>query len=292
MSATIQLTFDGTLVRNGHQVTMRDLAQTMMGIQSAADRACLDVMYGNVRKHQRLRRSNHELVEFIVGQPKEGSYIIDFVSEQGGAIVRRMIEAIRDPYATAREEADQQIYTIGHQINARKDAAQIAKRLPTFDDLTTGNSPLITRTYGDRSITKEFGEMLNPLARELEGSVKLVLKPAANQRAHTFEFDNKTAKKFKRAISGKQLGDPVIYTGYVRELDRGAGQSKSFRGKFINSSNKKTVTLHIEDKEDFAVLVPFLNLEEPMKIVAAPIIEFESFDPTGGDIQFLQVHHG
>jgi hypothetical protein len=203
-----------------------------------------------------------------------------------------MIEAITDPYAAARQEGDQQIYTIGHQIESRKDAAQAQAKLPTFADFGEVESPLITRTYGDRSINKEFGQMLNALTRQPEGLVKLVLKASAHERSHTFEFDNETAKKFKRIIGGRQLGHPIVYSGFVRELDRGAGQLKSFRGKFINDFNNKTVTLHIEDKDDFSTLVPFLDLEEPIRIIAAPIIEFESFDPNGGDIQFLQVYHG
>lgn len=292
MSAIIQLTFDGALVRNQHQVALRDLAQVMVGIQSAADRACLDVMHGNVWKHQKLRRAQYEMVEFIVGQPREGSYIIDFASAAAGRIVERMKRALQDPYAAAREEGDQQIYTIGHQIAGKKDAAQKRENLIAFENLADARNPLITRTYGDRSINKEFGQMLNPLAREPDGFMRLVLKPYEDEGSFTYEFDNSTAKKFKKIISERQLGSPVIYEGIIRELDRGSQQMKNFRGKFINLSNNKTIILHIANEEDFVTLVPFLGRDEPVKIVASPIVEFASFDPTGGDIQFLQIYHG
>jgi len=292
MSAIIQLTFDGSMVRNQHQVALRDLAQVMVGIQSAADRACLDVLHGNVWKHQKLRRAQYEMVEFIVGQPLEGSYIIDFASAAAGRIVDRMKRALQDPYAQAREEGDQQIYTIGHQIAGKKDAARDPEKLIKYNDLEDARNPLVTRTYGDRSINKEFGQMLNPLAREPDGFLRLVLKPFEDENSYTYEFDNITAKKFKRIISSRQLGSPVIYEGQVRELDRGSKQMKNFRGKFINASNNKTIILHIENEADFAALVPFLGKEESVKIIASPIVEFASFDPTGGDIQFLQIHHG
>lgn len=291
MAAIIQLTFDGTMVRNTHQIAMRDLAQTMMGIQAAADRACLDVLYGNVWKHQRLRRQHHELVEFIVGEPRAGSYIIDFISEQGGLIVRRMIKAISDPYAEAIAEGDQQIYTLGHQIESRRDAARETKKLIKYEDLDDSKNPLITRTYGDRSINKEFGQMLNALTREPDGLIRLVMKESDDDIAITYEFDNEIAKKFKRIISERKLSTPVIYEGIIRELDRGSNKKKNFRGKFINASNNKTITIHIEEQSDFSDLVPYLDKEEPFKIIASPIVEFESFDPIGGDIQFLRIHH-
>lgn len=293
MSAIIQLTFDGALVRNQHEVTLRDLAQTMTGLQAAADRACLDVYRGNVWKHQRLPRELYPLVEFVVGEPQDGSYIIEFFSDIGGAIVERIRRAIDEPYNGAVEEGGQEIYTIGHQIESRKDAANAADELIRYEEMKFSKNRLVTRSYGDKSINKEIGQMLNPVMREKGSYLKLVLKDSNEYVAHTYEFDHDVAKKFKRIISARKLGHPVIYRGVVRELDKGAetGQKK-FRGKFINAENKKTVVIHIEGREDFSTLVPYLDKDEPFEIVASPIIEFDSFDPIGGDIQFLKIYHG
>jgi len=292
MSAILQLTFDGALVRNQHQVTMRDLGKTMVAIQAAADRACLDVLHGNVWKHQKLRRGQYETVEFIVGTPHKGSYVIDFISDLAGNIVDRMRKAIENPYAQAIADGEAEIYTIGHQIAGKKDLANIPDKLIKFVDLEDAKNPLITRSYGDKSINKEFAQMLNAVAREPDGYLKLVLKADDNSRAYTFEFDNEIAKKFKRIIGARQLGHPVIYEGSVRQLDKGTERMKNFTGKFTNIANKKTVVLKIEDREDFDTLVPFLTSDDPIKIVASPIIEFSSFDPTGGDIQFLKMYNG
>ncbi|MGX9700552.1 hypothetical protein ACWYXK_26650 [Janthinobacterium lividum] len=272
---------------------MRDLGQTMTGLQAAADRACLVVYRGDVWKHQRLPRELYPLVEFIVGEPQEGSYIIEFFSDIGGAIVQRIRRAIEDPYASAVEEGGQEIYTLGHQIGARKDAANNSPKLIEYEELKNKANPLVTRSYADKSISKEIGQMLNPVMREKGGHLKLVLKDSDDDIAHTYEFDYDVAKRFKKIIGSRVLSEPVIYKGIVRELDKGAdtGQKK-FRGKFINSNNKKTVTIHIEGREDFSELVPYLDKDEPFQIVASPIIEFDSFDPVGGDIQFLKIYHG
>jgi hypothetical protein len=154
MTAVIQLTFDGGLVREQHHVTMRDLAQTMLGLQAAADRACLDVYTGNVWKHQKLPRSQYPIVEFIVGNPQEGSYVIDFFADLAGNVVERIRRAIAEPYAEATSDGNQEIYKIGHQIAARKDAAAPGSELITYQNLANEKNPLVTRTYGDRLIKR------------------------------------------------------------------------------------------------------------------------------------------
>lgn len=292
MSALIQLTFDGAIVRNQHQIALRDLSQAMVGIQSAADRACIDVLYGNVWKHQKLRRQHHEIVEFIVGQPQEGSYLIDFVSDLGELVVTRLKKALAQPYAEAIDDGHRQIYTIGHQIASRRDAAERAQHILRYEDLAGAKNALITRTYGDRSINKEFNQMLNPIRRTPEGTMKLVMKASDDDVADTYEFDIDTAKRFSEIISSRQLGEPVLYEGFLRELDRGHHKTKNFKGKFINASNDKDIVIHIETESDFDLLHPFLKAEQRLQIVACPIIEFSSFDPTGGDIQFIDVYHG
>jgi|SRR6185437_10634255 len=292
MSAIIQLTFDGALVRDGHRIAMRDLAQAMSGIQSAVDRACLDVVYGNVWKHQRLRRQQYQMAEFIVGQPTQGSYVIDFFSDFGESIVKRLKKALAEPYAEAINEGAREVYSIGHQIASRRDASQQPERLLRFEELEHTANPLITRTYGDRSINKEFDQMLTPLRREPDGTMNLYMRSSDNDFSSTYEFNSERAKRFKEIISYRQLGEPVIYEGFLRELDRGHHRTRNFRGKFINASNDKDVVIYIESEDDFNVLSSFLQTGVRFKIIASPIIEFSSFDPNGGDIQFLDIYHG
>jgi len=289
MSALIQLTLDGSLVLDGHRVSMRVLGNSMVALQGAADRAYLDVRYGTVWKHQRLHFSLREKADFIVGTPYEGSYVIEFLSSAGTAIVERIRAAVRDPYGKAVAGGNDQIFSITHQIEARKGALankifapqEYKKFLETPDDL-------ITRTYGDKSINKEINEMLTYVRNDADALVKLVLKPSENDAAETFEFNRETALAFQKIIKHRQLGNPVLYRGELRELDHGHKRKSNFKGKFINSENDKDVVIHIQSEEDFQRLVPHLG-GVAFSIVACPIIEYSSYDQVAGDIQFLDI---
>lgn len=290
MSAIIQLTLDGSLVHDGHRVSLRVLGNSMSALQAAADRAFLDVHYGNVWKHQRMHYALRSQADFLVGDPREGSYLIEFLSEAGRAIVDRLRVAMTDPYGKATAGGDEQIYSIAHQIAARKGA--IANRIlepQEYSQFLDAPNELVTRTYGDKSINKEINQMLTPVRKDSEAFLKLVLKPSEVEVAETFEFDQEKALAFKRVIAHRQLGNPVIYHGQLRQLDRGHNQRSNFKGKFINIENDKDVVIHIQNEEDFLSLVPYMD-GAVFKIVACPIIEFSSFDHVAGDIQFLEIY--
>lgn len=290
MSALIQLTLDGSLVHDNHKVSMRVLGQCMVSIQSAADRAYLDVRYGNVWKHQRLHYKNRPETDFLVGDPREGSYVIEFLSAQGRSIVDRIRRAINEPYAKAIAGGDDQVYTISHQIAARKGAIENRILVPQeYQQFLERPDELATRTYGDKSINKEINQMLSPIRKDNDAELKLVLKPSDEDVAETFEFKHETALAFKRVISQRQLGNPVIYHGQLRTLDRGHNQRSNFKGKFINIENDKDIVINIQSYEDFLTLVPYMD-GQVFKIVACPIIEYSSFDQVAGDIQFIEIY--
>jgi hypothetical protein len=130
--------------------------------------------------------------------------------------------------------------------------------------------------------------MLIPVRRDSDAILKLVLKPSEKDGAITFDFNQDNAKAFKDIVSSRELGSPVIYHGKLRLLDHGHNQNWNLRGKFINSANDKDIVIHIQSKDDFDALVPYLN-QTPLTIIACPIIEYSSFDPVAGDIQFLKI---
>lgn len=290
MSALIQLTLDGSFVHDGHKVSLRVLSHTMASIQSAADRAFLDVKFGDVSKHQRLPQQFYDDADFIVGDPQEGSYLIDFLSRSGEAIVRRMRDAIQDPYRRALDGGQLEIYTISHQVTGKREQVHrgLIEPIP-FEQLASENQELVTRTYGDKSINKEFDQMLSPVRRNPDSHLRLVLKPSVREAAQTFEFDQTRAKNFKTVMAKRELGAPVIYTGTLRSLDHGQNRNWNLRGKFINAENDKNLVLNIQSKAEFDRLVPYIITQEKFTIIACPIIEFSSFDPVGGDIQFLDI---
>ncbi|MBR8335547.1 hypothetical protein KDW69_28260 [Burkholderia ambifaria] len=288
MSASIQLKLDGGLLHGPHSVTVRTLGRSMTSMQAAVDRAFLDIQFGQVFKHARLPIKYYADADFVVGEMSEGSFVIDFLSERGGPIVRRLIEAISNPYKEAVEGAGLEIYEIGRQIEGVK--AQVLNEIvqpQPYEDFLNSPDPLATRAYGDRSITKNIDHMLTPVRKIEDASLKLSLKASEQEGVQVFDFDSKVASEFSDVVTRRKLGGPVIFNGSLRALDRGHRKS-NFKGKFTNFVNGKDLVLHIQSEEDLVQLVPYLN-EDELTIVACPIIEYDAFDPNAGDIQFLSI---
>jgi len=290
MSSTIQLTLDGSLVRNKHQVSLRVLGRSMVSIQSAIDRAYLDVCHGHVWKHARLPLAFYDDADFVVGDPEEGSYVIEFLSKRGEAIVKRLKEALSDPYRQAVEGGEQEISAITRQLEGRRGQVQNEILIPQkFSDFLEAPDQLATRAYGDKSINKKIDQMLSLVRKDDNAVLKLTLKPSPNEGAETFVFKKTEALAFKKVIGQRQLGNPVIYRGKLRALDRGHNKKANFRGKFINVENDNDINIFIQSEVDYSSLAPYMDRDE-VTIIACPIIEYESFDPVGGDIQFLAIY--
>ncbi len=261
----------------------------MVSIQAAADRAYLDVRYGSVWKHARLPVAFYDDADFIVGEPYEGSFVLEFVSQRGSDVVRRMREALRDPYRQAREGGFEAARAIDRQINARKGQVDNELMVPQpFEAFLENPDQLATRTFGDKSINKNIDQLLTPVRHDDNAYLKLVLQPSLREGSETYEFTKGTAQAFKKVIGKRELGNPVIYRGRLRTLDRGHNQTSNFRGKLTNLANDKDVAIYIQSEEDYNSLVPYMSQDE-VTLVACPIIEFESFDPNGGDIQFVKI---
>ena len=211
MSALIQLTLDGSFVHDNHKVSLRVLSHTMSSIQAAADRAFLDVKYGNVAKHQRLSQVYYEEADFIVGDPRHGSFLIEFISPRGKAIVKRLRDALREPYKNAVAGGALDLYSISQQVSGKKDQLHRGDvAVQSYSDFLNNPEELVTRTYGDKSINKEFDQMLSAVRRNPGAKLKLVLKPDEVTPAETFDFDQRIAKNFKEVISAIVVKNTII----------------------------------------------------------------------------------
>ncbi len=290
MSSIIQLHFDGTLCTEEHKVTLRTLSSALDGIQGAIDRAYLDVRFGNVYKHARLPYDAYDETDFIVGDPREGSLILDFTSlGTMRDVLKRVISAINDPYASARENGVEQLANIQNQIESRQ--AQIVAGIyepKQLSELLQENDPAVMRRYGDKSISKEIDQMLAMVRRDPGARLDVSIKPSQIDSVVHYEFNQDVSKKFSAVLKQRQLGQPVICTGSLRELDHGENRRANFKGKFINSDNGKTVVIHIDSEDRFSAIKPHLGGGE-FRIIACPIIEYKSFDPVAGDIQFIAI---
>lgn len=288
MAALIQLTLDGSLVFDDNSVSLRILSGAMSNIQRVADRAYLDITYGQVWKHARLDSDAREAADFIVGPAEEGSYKIKFFSDAGGAIVQRIKEVIADPYNRAVQGGENEVNRIARQIEVRK--SQLENRVleaRSFEQMIAQPDPEITRGYGEKAISNYMSELLNPVAGDDDAILKLALKSSDDDPVTTFTFDSSIAAAYRREIKHRTLGDPVLYEGHLRMLDRGHKRS-NFKGKFTNISNDRDLTLHIRTSDDYDALAPYINAEA-FRIIACPVIEYGSYDPGNGDIQFIGI---
>lgn len=60
--------------------------------------------------------------------------------------------------------------------------------------------------------------------------------------------------------------------------------------KMRNTFNDAVSTLRFASKEDFQEVFPYFQNEEEMIFLGAPYIEYGAFDPSCGDVYFIQVY--
>ena len=73
----IRIHYDGDIAEN-HQIPMRTLGKCLVHVQSAIDRAHLDLKYDGIWKYARMANDDYPNTEYIVQAPNEGGYILDF----------------------------------------------------------------------------------------------------------------------------------------------------------------------------------------------------------------------
>lgn len=288
MTAIIQLVFDGALVTDEHKVSLRTLSKSMHYLQMATDRAFLDVTYGKVRKHSKTPIRRYAEADFYVGPAEVGSFKIRFIAEQGADIAKRLISAIWEPYQTALENGEKEMNAINRQLEVRRNEIVLNQdNFPTYEEFLD-NPDETDRDFGDRAIGKYVASLVTPVSK-IDGSVlKLEVKPDDASPITRYEFDPQIARAFKAAIGKRRLGSPVIYRGLLRMLDRGHNQNSNFKAKIINTANDQDIAMYVQSIADYQELAPHIA-GGAISILACPILEYDSYDPVAGDIQFLKV---
>lgn len=281
----IQIHFDGDIAIN-HQVSMRTLGRTLNHLQNAMDRAYIENKYGEVWKHTRMKGTDYKESEFLVQEPNEGGYILDFLAKNG--VTKRIVDRIASAVTPALEQAMQQgedvTRSLTEQIDIRK--MQIAKGIIEpieYEQLVNNPSPQIIRKYGDRSITKEIDQILAIIRSKNSGesTFELVTHGSVSNK---FFFDSNISKKFHQIVSKRSLGDPVIYKAKVLSLD-----FKNTNGKISNMANDRTANIHFNNEASFMKAKTFLGMDDEMMFIGCPLIEYGSFDPQAGDIHFIDL---
>ncbi len=281
----IQIHFDGDIAIN-HQVSMRTLGRTISHLQSALDRAYIENKYGSLWKHARMRAADYEESMFLVQEPKEGGYVLDFLASNTvtRGIVDRIDSAITSALKQSMHQGEENAQTLGQQINTRK--MQIEKGIikpSSFNQLIENPSKDIVRSYGDRSITKEIDQILAIIRSKYSGNSTFELVTYGS-KSNKYLFNRNVSEKFHKVVSKRSLGEPVVYVAKVLSLD-----FKNHSGKIKNVFNGKDANIHFFDDASFLKAKSYLGTDDEMTFVGCPLIEYGAFDPQAGDIHFIDL---
>lgn len=277
----VRIHYDGDIVEN-HQIPVRTLGKCLTHIQSAIDRAYLDIKYDGIWKYARMSPDDYVKTEFLIQAPKEGGYILDFFStmKESKKITNRVSSAIDQ----ALQHVKTQTVSLKDQVNSRKN--QILKGITkpvTFERMFDSPSPEIVRRYGDRSISKEIDQILSTVRSNYAGDSTFELSLTGDE-TKKYDFNKQKCISFHEAVSKRSVGLPVKYTGSVDEPSM-----KNNRCKFINHANGKTSILHLSDDQDFLKIHPFAIPGQKISFIGCPLIEFGALEPNSGDIFFIKL---
>lgn len=281
----VQIRFDGDIV-NENRVSMRTLAKTLSHTQNALDRAYLDIRFeGGVWKHARLPSSERINTEFLIEIPEPGSFLQRFISQNawGTRIIDRfnqaMTQAVRESIDTGTQEATR----LRMQLESQREQLDNEDVVPVDYQSTIENPDRrIVHAFGDRSIVKEVDQIL-ALIRAAESGESTFELSAVGTNLQRYTFDKTASERFHAVVSERQLGDPVIYTGKISQLDR-----DNLKGKFKNAINDRQMILHMATDEDFMEIHPYLA-QDRIVFIGAPLLEYGAFDPIRGDIYYLRL---
>ncbi len=283
--AKVQLHFDGDIAPN-HQVSLRTLAKSFTHLQSSLDRAFLEMHDGSLKKYAKMHHSYYDEVELLVQEPREGGYIIDFLTQNATTkkVIDRVMQAIDDAVDDAKKDANNKAESIERSVETRK--AQLDSgvvKAKSYQNLLNSPDNLAVRRYGDRAIVREIDQILSIIRSSHSGDSTLEFYFEGNKTAK-FEFDKPKATAFHKVITQKKLGDPVLYNVTISKMDRYNNSAK-----IVNTHNNSIANLFFTKKSDFQEAVSFFESETSIQFIGCPYIEYGSYDPMSGDVYFVRL---
>jgi len=256
-------------------------------VDQAVNRSYLDITRSHgVFKHARMTSKDFESSIFLVGDAREGGYILDFLSNTSLAseITKRIADALNPAFEKAKEEGLTRMENLDSDIDVQK--SKLVKNLilpKIFDKELLYPDPKIVRQYGDKSILKEIDQILAIIRKEELGENYFSLSLDVDGKKE-YSFNRDKSNNFHSIITKKSIGNPMIYKGTLRMLDSGTKI-----GKFINSSTKKTHNLRFRSENDIFSIREFLGGKQDFEFYGSPVIEYGSYDLYAGDIYFLML---
>lgn len=292
MSGVITFHFDGRIVEN-HEISLRVLSNTLNGFQGAIDRAYLDLKYENVWKYARLKQEDYAQTEFIVGRPWDGGYFLDIKRGAGAAIVKRIHQAIDAVMESPWDDGATAIERLANQVATRSDQLDLGIYTGrTVVEYKANPGGQVLRKYGDRSIAKEVDQILQPIRNSKFGDEELDTLELKfefdGEHEYTVAFDKHSAARFHSIVSERALGEPLLYEGILRSIDRG-NRYAAPKAKLTLALSNRDIVVHIGTQEAYQALAPHMQGDQTVKLYACPILEFNTFDPNAGDVFFVRL---
>jgi hypothetical protein len=288
---TIWFRFDGPITQRNH-VSLRTLGKTIGHLQSAIDRAYLDVKYDEVFKYQKLKESEYEDVEFIVMMPKEGSYIQEAIAKVTNATTKSIIQKINSALSSAYEKSNAP--PTPHNTSVRDQAAQrqqvfnTTKEAQSYDEFVESEISQLSQAFSERSINKEIDQILSLIRCKKNSGSVFELSLYGTEQGPKFKFDRNRAARFHQIVSERRVGKPLVLNIELRSLDAGKPGTPAL-GKAKNLASDKECNMLIPDPEVFGKLANHLRQvkRRHLKVVACPVYEYDAWDPKAGDIVII-----
>jgi len=280
--------YDGPITID-HQISLRTLGNTLAHLQSAVDRATIELRHGSVRKHARLKNEDYPFADFIVGRPRDGGYILDLINSGPLRIVDRMTEAVDRAFREASQDSLNFTESLAKQAERRQEAIAFGAQTPSeiapdlLDEVDASSS-----RYADRAINREIDQVLAQLRIERYRGSTLELILAGTATSPAYNFDHDLASRFHHVVAEKRLGDPILVDVKLRAMD-GGSKARYPVGKAIHVDTGFTFILHFRSAESFNSVVGYMKAGDPpaVTIIACPIIEYGTFDAKAGDMFFI-----
>lgn len=286
--ASITFHFDGPIVID-HHVTIRTLGKMLDHAQNAIDRAYLDLTYGNVIKHQRLKHDEYEAVDFLALSPREGGYIIEMISATGRQIVDRLAAALTVAYEQDFAEGEEEHTRLLEQASIRERVYQTTKAAVPFEEFVAREEGNLARAYGDRSIVKEIDQVLSLIRTERHQGSTLELSTYGTRAHPRLEFDSQRAARFHAVVSERRVGEPIILNIELRSLDAGRANQVA-HGKARNVETGKEFNFLVPSPRVFDRLTRYLRRRRRtvIRVIGCPIFEYNAFDHNAGDVVLIE----
>jgi hypothetical protein len=277
------LHFEGDITKD-HTVSLRTLGTSLTHLQAAVSRAHLDTRYGEVWKGARLRREDYAETELWTRPPQEGGFIIDFVNDSPRIkkTLTRMVNAITPAVEKSRSKALTTAGSLVQQSDLRKEQVRLGVIEPT--SLESYLPSASQRPYGDRAINKEI-DMLISVVRTPNAGQSTIELIVSGDHSSVFRFDRLQSERFHSLVASRSLGDPLIFSAKVMELD-----AKNKSARIFNIVTEREIRLTFADDSSFNQIKPFLGVNEAMIFIGSPIYEGGTFDAKGGDVFFISLH--